>query len=270
MNARVIIALNMYDELQKSGAKLKYDDLGAMLGIPVVPTVAVRGRGIFELLNRVVEVYRGENPFARPVRISYGNSVEPSLEVLQREIIKNGGAPGGFPDRYLAIKLLEGDTTVISMLERKPGYQSLPAMANAERNRLAKAFGDVVDSVMADARYGFIAGALAETMTQGKEVKANSGGNLTSMLTHKGGLYNSLLSFIISRHLLVGSYSMNGLSQEQQLGAWQVHSFRGYSMTGVDGRGWEALLAFSQHTIPTSSLWKTPVYGTVYIGYHGQ
>ena len=212
MNVRVIIALNMYDELQKSGAKLKYDDLGAMLGIPVVPTVAVRGRGIFELLNRVVEVYRGENPFARPVRISYGSSVEPSLEALQGEIINNGGAPGGFPDRYLAIKLLEGDRTVTAMLEGKPGCQLLPAMAQAERNRLAKAFGDEVDSVMADARYGFIAGALAETMTPGKDAKATTGRDPDYLLTHRIWGYPIFLAFLFimfQTTFVVGSYPMD-------------------------------------------------------------
>lgn len=211
MNIRVIIALNMYDELQKSGAKLNYDDLGTMLGIPVVPTVAVRGRGIFELLSRVVEVYMGENPIARPVRINYGSSVEPSLEVLQMEIMKNGGAPDGIPDRYLAIKLLEGDRTVTAMVDGISGYQSLPALAQTERNRLAKAFGDEVDSVMADARYGFIAGALAETMTPAKNASVKTGRDPDHLLTHRIWGYPIFLAFLFimfQTTFVVGSYPM--------------------------------------------------------------
>ncbi|MEZ4996951.1 MAG: hypothetical protein R2758_05620 [Bacteroidales bacterium] len=78
----VIIALNTYDELQKSGAT-HIVELGTLMGIPVVPTVAVRGRGIIELLNRVVEVFRGEDTQARSVRINYGNTIEESLEKIQ-------------------------------------------------------------------------------------------------------------------------------------------------------------------------------------------
>jgi len=223
MNVRVIIALNMYDELQKSGARLKYDDLGTMMGIPVVPTVAVRGRGIIDLLNRVVEVYRGENPIARPVRISYGSRVEPSLELLHREIMKRGGAPGGIPNRYLAIKLLEGDRTVGAMLAGSSGHHSLPALAQAERNRLAKEFGEEVDSVMADARYGFIAGALAETMTPGKNATARTGRDPDFLLTHKIWGYPIFLAFLFimfQTTFVVGSYPMEWIeSGVSSLGA---------------------------------------------------
>jgi ferrous iron transport protein B len=136
MNVRVIIALNMYDELQKSGATLKYMELGTLMGIPVVPTVAVRGRGIIELLNRVVEVFRGEDTQARSVRINYGNTIEESLEKIQREIMKNGGSPGDIPARYLSVKLLEGDGAVTEMIAGYPEHSNLPGLAQAERERL--------------------------------------------------------------------------------------------------------------------------------------
>lgn len=211
MNVRVIIALNMYDELQKSGVKLNYDNLGTMMGIPVVPTVAVRGRGIFELLNRVVEVFRGEDPVARPVRINYGSSVEPSLEALHREIMKKGGSPGGIPNRYLAIKLLEGDRAVTSILSGSPDHHSLPELAQAERNRLTKAFGEEVDSVMADARYGFIAGALAETMIPAKNAAGRAGTDPDRLLTHRIWGYPIFLAFLFimfQTTFVIGSYPM--------------------------------------------------------------
>lgn len=211
MNVRVIIALNMYDELQKSGAKLKYEDLGTLMGIPVVPTVAVRGRGIIDLLNRVVEVYRGENRIARPVRINYGSSVEMSLETLQREILRQGGAPGGLPDRYLAIKLLEGDGKVNEMFSGGQGHQSLQALAVTERNRLAKSFGEEADSVLADARYGFIAGALAETLTPSKPAGSGSQRDPDRVLTHRIWGYPIFLSFLFimfQATFVIGSYPM--------------------------------------------------------------
>ena len=54
LNPRVVVALNMYDELEASGAELDYDSLGRMLGVPMVPVVARHGRGIEALLDTVI------------------------------------------------------------------------------------------------------------------------------------------------------------------------------------------------------------------------
>ena len=53
LNPRMVVALNMYDELEASGAKLDYDSLGRMMGVPMVPVVARHGRGIEALLDTV-------------------------------------------------------------------------------------------------------------------------------------------------------------------------------------------------------------------------
>lgn len=76
LNVTAVIALNMYDELEKSGAKLDYRSLAEMIGYPVVPTVAKSGRGIPELFDQVIEIYEGRSPVARRIRIHYGEEVE--------------------------------------------------------------------------------------------------------------------------------------------------------------------------------------------------
>ncbi len=211
MNVRVIIALNMYDELQKSGAKLRYTELGKMMGIPVVPTVAVRGRGIIDLLDKVVEVFRGEDPTARPVRINYGNTIETSLERLQREIVKTGESPNGIPSRYLAVKLLEGDSSVKVMVAGSHQSHLLTELAHTERVRMEKAFGEEADSVMADARYGFIAGALAETMTPARQETVKKGMDPDYWLTHRIWGYPIFLAFLFimfQTTFVAGGYPM--------------------------------------------------------------
>ncbi|GHT49752.1 hypothetical protein AGMMS49982_03810 [Bacteroidia bacterium] len=67
----VVIALNMYDELQKSGGTFDYDRVAEMIGCPIVPTVASSGKGIHELFDKIIEVHEGKNPVARPVKINY-------------------------------------------------------------------------------------------------------------------------------------------------------------------------------------------------------
>ena len=60
MDRSMVIALNMYDELQASGANLNYKELGGMIGVPMVPVVARNGEGINALLDTVINVYEGK------------------------------------------------------------------------------------------------------------------------------------------------------------------------------------------------------------------
>jgi ferrous iron transport protein B len=57
MGVQVVIALNMYDELIKKGDTLDYTSLGELLGIPVIPAISSRGKGIRELFDKIIEVY---------------------------------------------------------------------------------------------------------------------------------------------------------------------------------------------------------------------
>lgn len=59
MNVRMVIALNMYDELEASGNKLDYRMLGKMLGVPMVPTVCRNNKGIDHLFHVVINIYEG-------------------------------------------------------------------------------------------------------------------------------------------------------------------------------------------------------------------
>ena len=72
MNIKVVIALNMFDELELKGARLDFKHLGEMMGIPIVPTVASKGKGLKELFDRIIEVYEDRDPIVRHIHINYG------------------------------------------------------------------------------------------------------------------------------------------------------------------------------------------------------
>ena len=59
MNVRMVIALNMYDELEAKGDRFDYESLSAMIGVPMIPTVSPKMRGINELFDTVIKVYEG-------------------------------------------------------------------------------------------------------------------------------------------------------------------------------------------------------------------
>ncbi len=165
MNIKVVVALNMYDEFQKHQDQLDYEVLGKMLGIPMVPTVGSRGKGVKELLQKVREVYEDEDQTVRHIHINYGRTIESSIKVLQPLIDKrdNHLLTSKISKRFLAIKLLEGDKETERKISSLHNSGELFRAREEEQKRIASTLGDAPENLITDARYGFIAGALQET-----------------------------------------------------------------------------------------------------------
>lgn len=185
MNLKVVIALNMYDELEQKGVELRYRELGQMLGIPVVPTVAVKNKGITELVNKITEVYEDKDPTVRQVNIHYGNVLEDSIAKIQPLIEKNTEISNRFSARYLAIKLLENDKPSLQIIQHCANRNVIAAQAKVEIHKIEVEFGESPETVITDAKYGFIEGALRETCIDSKEVILPKKRNIDRILTHK-------------------------------------------------------------------------------------
>ncbi|MBP5371183.1 MAG: ferrous iron transport protein B [Bacteroidales bacterium] len=168
LNQRVVVALNMYDELSASGAKLDYEKLGSMMGIPMVPTVAKNGQGLDKLLDTVIELFEGKNAEARHVHINYGSVMEPEITALSEILHKATDLPQEFPARYWAIKLIENDKEAISVLQSCKQYQEWTEIAKSSAEMIQRQLDTDVETALSDAKYGFISGALHETFTEGK------------------------------------------------------------------------------------------------------
>ena len=189
MNLRMVVALNMYDELEASGATLDYDTLGKMMGVPMVPVVGRSGRGVEELLATIVAVYEGKDSRVRHIHINQG-IMEESVHKLNlylkeyRDLL-----PKHFPPRYFAIKMLEGDREVASMLERSmpEQYGELSALCAKEQEHIRYDLGDDEDVEMAFAnqKYGFISGALRETYTAGHDSRQTVSDRIDAVVTHR-------------------------------------------------------------------------------------
>jgi ferrous iron transport protein B len=185
MNIKVVSALNMYDELEKKDARLKYRELGAMLGIPIIPTVAVKGQGIKNLMRKVIDVYEDRDPIVRYVNINYGHDIEKSIDILRKELDKDERLIDKYSSRYLAVKLLENDRTTRSMLKKRDNFDRISELTDREIAKLEKAFGETSETVITDAKYGFVAGALSETYIESREKKRQRSKEIDSFITHR-------------------------------------------------------------------------------------
>ena len=111
----------------------------------------------------MVAVFEDNEPIARHIHINYGHDIERSIGELQKLIWQDKDLVARYSSRYLAIKLLENDQTTLQLLQKTPNYDKICATAQKERQLLERIYGEEGETVIADAKYGFIAGALEET-----------------------------------------------------------------------------------------------------------
>jgi len=104
----MIIVLNQMDMAKKKGIIFDHEKLQKLLGIPVIPTVAISGIGIYDLLEKSVDVIEGRENI-KPVKAKYGKETEERIEKITRMVEKTQFK---YPARWVAIKLLEGDEEV--------------------------------------------------------------------------------------------------------------------------------------------------------------
>ncbi|MBC8006077.1 MAG: ferrous iron transport protein B [Verrucomicrobia bacterium] len=214
MNIKVVIALNMYDELEQKHAKLDYVHLGEMMGIPIVPTVASKGRGLKDLFARIIRVYEERDPIVRHIHINYGEEIEKSIRIIQQLLKKNTDVKHKYSTRFLSIKLLEDDKHTEHLLSTQPVFENIKKVADKEKLRLEQLFGDQSETLIADAKYGFIAGALKETYKDGVQARRDQSREIDKLLTHQIWGFPIFILFIwitFQATFTVGSYPMDWL-----------------------------------------------------------
>ncbi len=187
LDVKVVIALNMYDELQKKGDKFNYVKLGKMLGVPIIPTVAASGEGVENLFGKIIDVYEDRDPIVRHIHINYGKAIERAVKELQVVINSDmkSSISGRVAPRFFALNLLEKDYETKNVVKNIAGHDKITTLSNKLISRIEAGNYDDTETLITDSRYGFINGALKETFRPGAEKKYNTTKVIDSFLTHK-------------------------------------------------------------------------------------
>ncbi len=180
METQFVVALNMYDELQRSGNIFDYEMLAKMIGVPIVPTNSRSGEGIEQLFDTVVEKYENESEKVKLVNIYYGNTIENAISRLRIKMDKYGFPENEFPQRYIAIKLLEKDADIENHVRLNESGDKLIHLRDGLVTDIEKILQEDSESSFTNARYGYIAGGLAETYKE--KDKDNDPFKLTQVL----------------------------------------------------------------------------------------
>lgn len=182
-NPRMVMALNMYDELEASGNKLDHESLSKMLGFPIVPVVAKTGAGIDNVLEAIVGVYEEKTTQTKHIHINYGEEVEAAI--MQVKKLLQSSIQTNFPARYVALKLIEGDSVVRQMLNGLPNADEIYETASECRKRIEQTYHNDIVGIVSDLKYGFVRGALSETLVHSNNDKKKLGYALDTVLMNR-------------------------------------------------------------------------------------
>ena len=205
MDVKVVIALNMYDDLERRGDTINYKFLGKMIGMPIVPTVGSKGKGINKLFKKVIDVYEDRIPEARAVRINLGPTLESSIDAIQKKIQSEPGLNLMTSPRFLAIKLLEGDKNYSKHI-KKSGYSEVLNEVAKQKEKLESTQKEEIETIITDTRYGFIAGALKETYKENPIQRRRRTDSIDSFLTHR--LFGFPVFFLFMFLMFEASFSL--------------------------------------------------------------
>lgn len=236
MNLRMVVALNMYDELKASGDQLDIKQLGYLLGLPIVPTISRTGEGIEKLFDTVIAVYEHNTPeLSRHIHINHGPELEQSIDRIKLILQKNDKIRQKYSTRYLAIKYLENDSDIAKVVEALPERDEIIAARFEEQKRLKDMLGISAETAIVEAKYAFIQGALAETWKRndkGHEQKTLSE-KIDAVVTDKWlafPIFLVLLFIVFQGTFTLGAYPVDWIQ-------WCVDKF-GEMVKSFMGDGW--------------------------------
>ncbi len=204
MQAPLVLCLNQVDVAKSKGIIINKEKLEQTLGVPVVFAVATRGDGIYELVGEAVNVAIQKT---KPKHLKYRKDLEEKIEKL-KQIIEKENLQLQYPPRWIAIKLLEGDSEIAKMVAEKSKVTADSAKVIAQE--LESRCQEKCFSIIASERYA-LASSIAASALQQSEVKSTFSDKLEWVTTHRVlGYFTS--AGVIAGLLLWTFFIGNGLS----------------------------------------------------------
>ncbi|MCK5127340.1 MAG: ferrous iron transport protein B [candidate division Zixibacteria bacterium] len=160
----VIIALNMSDMARSHGINIDTELLSRLLGVPVIPTIGHKKKGMDKLLEAIISLESNDKA-PQPPEVNYGKEFEEEICGICRLLSKDGKVFNGYQPRWVALKLLEDDQEIQKLVEALPDSEKILETVKTAREKLETLIGDETVAIISDRRYGFISGACSEAIT---------------------------------------------------------------------------------------------------------
>lgn len=203
MEIPMVICINQMDIAKQKGIVIDTEKLEKALGIPVIPTVAIRGEGLQELIKKALEVSktRKENKILINYKaIEYGGEIENRIKLL-KDLMDSENLELEYPNKWMAIKILENDPEIKNLVNSK-SPNIIPFAYQLELG-IEKIHQEPAFAVMASERYG-LANKIASGAQIQTDVKITFSDKLDNVLTHP--FYGYITSTMVILGLLLWTF----------------------------------------------------------------
>ncbi len=202
MDVPLVICLNQVDEAKKKGITINVKKLEQLLGVPVVPAVAIRGEGIYELTKTAVRVARDcQN---RKSALRYGEEIEQRITKLE-QTIQDADLDLKYPSRWVAIKLLENDPEIKKLLDSSEPINRASQVLAAE---ISVIHNEPAFAVIASERYS-LASKIANASQRQAEIRTSISDRIEWLTTHR--VFGYVISAAVIAGLLIWTFSVGSL-----------------------------------------------------------
>lgn len=181
----IVIALNQMDFAAKKGLKINTDKLCKTLDAKAVPTVAVTGTGITELLSTVVEEASNQKT-VRKQKIVYGKEIEAHISAIETLVVsKLPELTSAYPSRWVAIKLLEQDADIMEKVAALPDGKTRLSLVGEITSELESVHGETPPVIMASERYALASKIAKDVVTVETSPRISVEQKLAAITTHR-------------------------------------------------------------------------------------
>ncbi|CDA79233.1 ferrous iron transporter B [Clostridium sp. CAG:242] len=213
LNIPMILALNMMDEVRASGNTIHVKKLSERLGIPVIPISASKGEGIADLLDVVVKTIK-QKKTTQKLDFCQGE-VHRAIHSIAH-IIEDHAEAAGYPTRFAATKLVEGDEPMFKALDLD---MSDIHIIDHIVEQMEENLGTDREAALADMRYTYIEALCAECVVKHQETREQQRSEkIDRFLTHK---YLGIPIFLLIMMTIFWlTFSVIGAPLQDLLSAW--------------------------------------------------
>ena len=169
MAVDLVVALNMFDEVQAQGIEIDIKQLQRLLGCHIVPTSAKKKQGLDSLLDHVVRVYEGDIEVKKN-KLAFRPEVDVAIEKVTA-LLSHEPELDKYNLRWLAIKLLENDKEVYNVVREYPVWVKIELALQQAMQETGTVYGVDPEISITEDRYAFIRGAMQECMRHPREKK---------------------------------------------------------------------------------------------------
>ena len=182
LGANLVMALNMNDFAKKKDHIIDIKLMSELLGFPVVEVNAKTKDGFDKLLTTVEKA--SKNPIDSSAKLSYGDELKEHLADLQA-LIEQDKNLLDVPSIWTAIKLLEKDSIVIEKVQQSSMSSKIMMEVDKVSKHLIDVFDEGAEEVIANARYAFISGLMAESVKKPQVEKETTTDKIDKIITNR-------------------------------------------------------------------------------------